>query len=220
MKIENYTLFLFDWDGTIARSLEEWHTLKRESFEEVGLTGLTDSEIASTFGRLEEGAYELGLPKSSWQTFIRKVEQKAKKRIPLAEPYSGVVELFDELKKQDKRIGLITAIPHAVLGDVLKDHRLADYFDVIVAGDDVKNGKPAPDGILHAIEEVGVDKSDTVMFGDSKHDIGAAINAGVDSVLFYPASHSLFHDVEAIKKLQPTFVIGDWGELIDEIETN
>jgi HAD superfamily hydrolase (TIGR01549 family) len=213
--LKEYEAYLFDWDGTIARTLEEWLALKRESFEAVGMKKLTDSEIVGTFGRLEQAAYELGLPKSNWSMFISFIDEKAKVRIPKAELYDGIEDVFRKLKNQGKRIGLITTIPRGVLGDVLSDHKLSSYFDIIVAGDDVENNKPDPEGIELALTKLNIVKSQAIMLGDSKHDIGAANNAGIDSVLYYPASHSLFYDIESLKELKPTRIISDWGELLN-----
>ena len=51
--------------------------------------------------------------------------------------------------------------------------------DMIVGGDDVKNQKPAPDGILKIAEESGFPKEDILYVGDSLTDAEAAERAGV-----------------------------------------
>jgi phosphoglycolate phosphatase-like HAD superfamily hydrolase len=52
------------------------------------------------------------------------------------------------------------------------------------------------------------------MVGDSASDIGAANNAGVDSILFFPPSHSRFYDIEKLKNLQPTYIIEDFRDIV------
>ena len=52
------------------------------------------------------------------------------------------------------------------------------------------------------------------MVGDSDKDLGAALNFGIDSILFYPESHSKFLQFRQIKKLKPTYIIDDFAEIL------
>ena len=57
-------------------------------------------------------------------------------------------------------------------------------LDVIVCGDEVKNGKPAPDLMLKACEKLKVDPKDTISVGDTDLDIIACKKAGCYAVGF------------------------------------
>jgi HAD superfamily hydrolase (TIGR01509 family) len=59
---------------------------------------------------------------------------------------------------------------------------LTDVFDVIVAGQDVANGKPAPDLYLRACELMGVAPSMVVAFEDSLVGVNSAKAAGLQVV--------------------------------------
>lgn len=59
---------------------------------------------------------------------------------------------------------------------------MAKYFDVIIGGDDVLNPKPAPDGILKAIEILHPE-ANILYVGDNPTDIEAGINARVKPVM-------------------------------------
>jgi HAD superfamily hydrolase (TIGR01509 family) len=56
---------------------------------------------------------------------------------------------------------------------------LHQYFDVIVAANDVVNGKPAPDIFLLAAEKMGVDAADCIVYEDGDPGIVAAKAAGM-----------------------------------------
>lgn len=60
---------------------------------------------------------------------------------------------------------------------------LTEYFDAVVTGRDVANGKPSPDIFLLAAERIGVPTSDCVVFEDAFTGICAAHAAGCRSVL-------------------------------------
>lgn len=215
LNMEKYEAFLFDWDGTAARTLEVWLELMRGCFEDYGMTELTDTEVASTFGRMEAACKELGFPMEKFADFEKLVKKRAVVKIPNAPLYDGVQELWEYLHNQGKKLAIITANHREVIDSILAAHVSRDLFELVVAGDEVKSHKPDPEGIEFAIEKLGVKKSKAVMLGDSPHDIGAANNAGVDSVLYYPAGHVLFHDFEKLKRLQPTHIISNWEALLN-----
>ena len=57
-----------------------------------------------------------------------------------------------------------------------------DRFSVVVSGDMVTNGKPAPEIFLKAAGELGVEPSRCLVFEDSPHGIQAGKSAGMTVV--------------------------------------
>jgi beta-phosphoglucomutase family hydrolase len=62
---------------------------------------------------------------------------------------------------------------------VLTTLGLIDRFQAIVAAEDVKNGKPAPDVFLEAARRIGVDPRNCMAFEDANLGIQAATAAGM-----------------------------------------
>ena len=60
---------------------------------------------------------------------------------------------------------------------------LSEYFQAVVASEDVVNGKPAPDTYLEAARRLGVEPSKCLVFEDTPLGISAATAAGMQSVL-------------------------------------
>ena len=56
------------------------------------------------------------------------------------------------------------------------------FFEVIVGGDEVPRQKPAPDGLLLALERLGGRPEDAAYVGDSPFDMQAARSAGLYAV--------------------------------------
>lgn len=71
----------------------------------------------------------------------------------------------------------------------LTEAGLAGMFEVLVTGDDVTRGKPAPDLFLKAAEGLGVDPERCVVFEDAPAGVAAAVNAGMHAVAV-PNAHS------------------------------
>lgn len=63
---------------------------------------------------------------------------------------------------------------------------LIDKFDYIVAGDEVKDSKPAPDLYLNVIEKFGIDNQNIIILEDSKNGLTAAKRAGLEKRIYIP----------------------------------
>ena len=57
------------------------------------------------------------------------------------------------------------------------------YFQVIVSGDEVEHGKPAPDIFLLAAKRLGIAPENCYVFEDSPNGIRAAYAAGMKPIL-------------------------------------
>jgi HAD superfamily hydrolase (TIGR01549 family) len=95
-------------------------------------------------------------------------------------PLAGARELIVELKRR----GLVVVLASSSGTDDL-DHFLAaldvrDFVDGWTTSADVERTKPHPDVIEVALEKAGT--HDAVMVGDSRWDIEAAANAGLETV--------------------------------------
>jgi len=216
--MKDYDAYLFDWDGTIARSLTVWLSLVTEILKSYGIEANDKTIVRTVFGRAAQGLVELGVPESDLDTIFRNLDAKASQQLPIAPLYPDVQELFGVLLSQGKKLAVITATVRPVMKVVLKNHGLQDLFDVTVTGDEVQAHKPDPEGVLYALDRLGIPKERAVMCGDSEKDIGAAHNAGIDSVLFYPPEHEAFHTLQELTGYKPTYVIHSWQELTRKLQ--
>jgi beta-phosphoglucomutase len=81
------------------------------------------------------------------------------------------------LKENGIRIALGSASKNAAL--IIKNLKLADYFEAIVDGNSVSKAKPDPEVFLLAAEELGIEPQYCVVFEDAKAGVEAAKNAGM-----------------------------------------
>ena len=93
----------------------------------------------------------------------------------------GAKELLQLLRKKKIKTALVTMSMHRMAKEVV-DAIGFDAFDVIVAGDDVRNGKPHPEPYLKAAELLGVNPEDCVAFEDSISGLRSAEAAGTKAV--------------------------------------
>jgi phosphoglycolate phosphatase len=97
--------------------------------------------------------------------------------------YPGVVDGLAELKRMGYKMGCVTNKPRLCTGVLLEHSGLVNFFEVVVAGDDLVETKPAPAPLLHAADQLDVNPEDCVVIGDSRNDVDAARAAGMAVLL-------------------------------------
>ncbi len=90
----------------------------------------------------------------------------------------GLFELLDYLRSHSFKIAVATATDRKRTEMYLNRINALDYFDEIVCGDMVKNGKPEPDIYLTAAEALGLRPNECAALEDSPNGIISAKRAG------------------------------------------
>ncbi|HSV72357.1 MAG TPA: HAD-IA family hydrolase [Chthonomonadales bacterium] len=82
-----------------------------------------------------------------------------------------------------RRLGLPTAVVTSKnrqeIANTLPRLGIASSVDVVVTAEDVRCPKPDPEGVLLALDRLGVPASESVFVGDTLHDLRAGRGAGV-----------------------------------------
>jgi len=96
------------------------------------------------------------------------------------EALPGVVDFIKHLRK----IGVFVALGSASKNarTILDQLNISVLFDRIVDGNDVINGKPAPDTFLQGIENTDIKPSESIVFEDSAKGIQAALSGNFKAV--------------------------------------
>jgi phosphoglycolate phosphatase-like HAD superfamily hydrolase len=76
------------------------------------------------------------------------------------------------------RLGVFTGRARDSTALILRSLGLATFFGAVIAGDDVVQPKPAPDGVDALMRGLGVPPAATLVVGDSRLDLQAAHAAG------------------------------------------
>jgi HAD superfamily hydrolase (TIGR01549 family) len=95
-------------------------------------------------------------------------------------PLEGAHDLCVELKRRDLTVVLASSSKEDDLDHFLDVLGVRDVVDGWTTADDVERTKPHPDVIRAALEKAGT--ADATMVGDSRWDVDAAANAGLETV--------------------------------------
>lgn len=196
----------------MARTLDVW----LESFRILLIKRdihLSDKEIARAFGQPRERFAEWGV--QDIEVAYDEMEDVAKRMLPNVDLYPDALEVLAELEKRNKNMALITSSRRDMIEDVLRKYSIAHFFDVIVAGNDITHYKPHPESLLKAMQELGASPEESIMIGDTIHDIEAATNAHVESIIFYPPEHETFYDLDILQSKNPTHTVEDFREVLN-----
>ena len=94
----------------------------------------------------------------------------------------GAIELINYLEENNYKFALVSSSGNKLIDKYKKHLRLFEKFSVIITGDDIKNGKPNPDGFLLAMNKLNSSPEKCLVIEDSKNGILAAKNANMKSV--------------------------------------
>lgn len=210
----DYDAYLFDCDGTLVNTLDIWIDACQKVLADHGVI-VSRAEIGRRLGKWE--LMLEGIPQEHFKQAVTNVGAIAHPKAAEAPLYEGIADVLQQLKAGNKKLALITASDRSVIEELLAYHKLGDMFDMVVTGSDITNHKPDPEGIDSALSVFGVPKNRAIMLGDSDKDLGAAQNAGIDSLLFYPESHKAAHDQTFLESFGPKYTIAHWNELGNQL---
>lgn len=212
---------LFDMDGVLIDSEKFWEQASEEVFTSVG--GTWSNDIAEhTKGKTTRAVTEYWYSLFPWaEKSIEEVEQQMIDRVDElirleGEINSGVLSTLQELTDLDFKIGLVSNSPHSLIETVICKLQIKSFFKIIVSGNDVQHGKPAPDVYLYAANLLNSDPSTCLVFEDSITGITAAKKANMFVVALPDPSeysHTKFEIANCKLESLEEFVLQDFVDI-------
>jgi HAD superfamily hydrolase (TIGR01509 family) len=176
---------LFDMDGTLIDSEPYWmeseqalaaeHKGKWTTEDGLDVVGMS---LDKSSRLLKERANIPLEPEEIVDVLTEEVQKKLRKVIPWR---PGAKELLQDLREHGVKTALVTMSMHRMAQQVV-DAIEFSAFDVIVAGDDVRNGKPHPEAYQKAAELLGFEPSRCIAFEDSVSGLTSAELAGTIAI--------------------------------------
>jgi len=132
--------------------------------------------------------------------------------IPL---FAGIREMLDELDGRGFFLAVATGKTRIGLARALAQHGIADRFAALRCADE-GFPKPHPDMLLALMGRLGVEPAETLMIGDTTHDLELARNAGVSALaVTYGA-----HPSAGLMAMEPLWTAHSVAELRAWLATN
>ncbi|HWP45341.1 MAG TPA: HAD-IA family hydrolase, partial [Blastocatellia bacterium] len=163
----DFDCFIFDFDGTLASSERAYlaafdHTIRLHTGLEIreeefrDYWNMTPQEVLRRYS--EELLEEM---------LVSFEEHYYANHHHHVSPYDGVIELLEGLDRLGASLAVVSLKPRRAGEREIELTGLRPMIDLTVWGDDVERPKPYPDGVLRALDELGVQAGRALVIGDS-----------------------------------------------------
>jgi len=177
---------IWDMDGVIADTVEYHYLAWKEEFAKKGID-YTMEHFLRFFGQrndtiikdaLGEGIVpvEMGAINDAKQANFRRRVAGHIRALP------GAIELIRALKEHGVRQAIASSAPPENIKIITRTLNVDGFFQAVVFGHEVPEGKPSPQIYLLAAQKLGVRPADCVVFEDAIAGVAGARNAGMKCV--------------------------------------
>jgi len=208
---QRYRFVVFDWDGTLADSTAIIASALQQACRDVGEPEPTETDAKFVIGLGLADALRHVAPQLAVE---RHRELAVRYRhhylgqalsIPL---FAGVRDMLAEMNGAGHLLGVATGKSRAGLDHALDQQNLRHFFVATRCADE-GFPKPHPGMLLELMSLVGAGPTETLMIGDTTHDLELARNAGVAGLaVAYGA-----HDLEGLARERPLATVHSIAEL-------
>jgi phosphoglycolate phosphatase len=186
-----FKLLVFDWDGTLIDSAATIVWCIQSACRDLGVPVPDDARASHVIGLGLHDALAYAAPGLAREDYGRMVERYRRyflERDAAMRLFAGAGAMLSDLRGRGhvlaiatgkSRTGLARALDHTGLAPLFASSRCADQCAP----------KPAPDMILELMGELGATEANTLMIGDTVHDLEMAMHAGVPAVAVSYGAH-------------------------------
>jgi HAD superfamily hydrolase (TIGR01509 family) len=169
---------IFDLDGVLADSEPWWSKIDAKLLAEYGVTyrGEHHQNVVGVSYRLAVEFYKkaFGLSVPTEELMRRRGEIATEFFASRVGLFPNVKEVLEELRQMKVHLAVATSSVRASARPFLNRNQLTGFFEVIIAGEEVQHGKPAPDIYLCAASRLGIPANACLVVEDALPGVAAA----------------------------------------------
>ena len=186
--MKQYDTYIFDLDGTLLDTLNDLAAAVNYALRQYNMAEHTREEVRQMVGNGVRLLMVRAVPdgdrnplfEAAFKTFR---EYYMNHSLDTTRPYDGIPELLLELRNRGKRIAVVSNKFYAATSELCR-HFFPDTVEVAIGEHEAEGirKKPAPDTVIEAFRQLGVDKENAVYVGDSDVDLQTACNSGLPCI--------------------------------------
>jgi len=169
---------IFDFDGVLADSEPWWNKIDAKLLAEYGVMyrGEYHQNVLGVSYRLAVEFYKkaFGLSVPTEKMMRRRGEIATEFFANRVGLFPHVEEVLQELRQMKLHLAVATSSLGASARPFLDRHQLTGFFEVIVTGEEVESGKPAPDIYLRAADKLEIHADACLVVEDALPGVAAA----------------------------------------------
>ena len=204
-------VIIFDFDGTVADTLDALVSITNRLAVEFGYKPITQDELA-LFKNLNSRQIikHSGISIFQLPFLVRKVKAELNKEIKTLSLIPGIKEVLIELKNQGNSLGIITSNSKENVVAFLTANNLQYLFDFIYSGTKLFGKSKV---INKFLKQENIKPEAVIYVGDEIRDIEAARKSEIKVI----AVSWGFNSEQVLAEQNPDYLIHDPAELIDVI---
>jgi phosphoglycolate phosphatase len=186
----SYRLLVFDWDGTIIDSAGAIVDCIQDAARDSGLEVPPRERAAHTIGLGLHDALRFAvpdLPAARYAEFVANYRRHFLARQDTMRLFDGMRELLAGFSKSHV-LAIATGKSRRGLDRALEATGLNAFFAASRCADET-NPKPHPAMLLELMDQLNASKENTLMIGDTSHDLQMARSAGVNALAVTYGAH-------------------------------
>jgi HAD superfamily hydrolase (TIGR01509 family) len=169
---------IFDLDGVLADSEPWWSEIDAELLAEYGVTyrGEYHRNVVGVSYQIAVEFYKkaFGLSVPTEEMMRRRGEIATEFFANRVGLFPNVKEVLEELRQIKLHLAVATSSVSTSARPFLDRHHLTEFFEVIVTGEEVERGKPAPDIYLCAAQKLEIPADACLVVEDALPGVAAA----------------------------------------------
>lgn len=180
-----YQAVFFDFDYTLGDATQAIFTGFSRALTAMGFPAPDREAVRRTVGMQVSDAYTLltGDPSQEGRERFYDLFHPIARDLQaqgMVDLLPGSRELLEGLRAAGVPAALVSAKNESTLRDIMENKGLHGLFAQVVGGGTVKSHKPDPEGLLWAMDRLGLQRENILYCGDTVIDAQTAKNAGVE----------------------------------------
>jgi phosphoglycolate phosphatase len=213
---KRFDLLVFDWDGTVVDSAGHIATSLQAASADLELPVPSDQQARHIIGLglIDALTYLFPeLPSARYPDLADRYRHHYLAGDHNVHLFAGAYESLQSFRAGGFQLAVATGKARRGLDRALQSTNMTSIFHASRCADEGLP-KPHPDMLLYLIEAMGVDRTRTLMIGDTTHDLLMARNAGVEAVAVAYGAHPR----ELLVEKSPLACISSFAELAQWVE--
>lgn len=200
-------VLIFDFDGTLADSRKTLVEIANNLASEFGFDRVTEDEMIRLSNLSSRDIfYQSPIPAYKIPFLLRRIKSELNQKIASLEPFYGIKETLNILKKEGYILGILTSNLKENVLDFLHNNNLGEYFDFVYSASTLFGKHKI---LKKIIKKHHLPLEKTIYVGDETRDIEAAKKSKIKVI----AVTWGFNSASVLAEYKPDFLIHQPQEL-------
>lgn len=210
---------IFDLDGTLIDTLDSLLFSVNKTLEELSMPEISREQCRAFVGNgaryliersIQSGCetYDDSLIEQGMGVYSRVFAEHCMYKV---EPYEGMRDVLEGLKKQGVQLAILSNKPHERTVEITEHYFGVGYFDFIQGQCDGIPRKPDPESIYCVIKQLEAEEAQCIYIGDSEVDMMTGEEASVETI----GVSWGFRDREVLENTKASAIIDKPSQLLE-----